>query len=122
MFRYRQVRWDRVRGVQAGSTAETAEAGLSHRGRSADETLRRTADQAILEADGRPRWRLFHLSRETTMSVTVEPISSQPVECGSISDVPIYRLTVEQYHAMGRAGILTEDDPVELLEGWLVQK
>lgn len=35
---------------------------------------------------------------------------------------PIWRLTVEQYHEMIAAGILTEDDPVELLEGWLVTK
>lgn len=35
---------------------------------------------------------------------------------------PIWRLSVEQYHAMIRAGILTDDDPVELLEGWLVAK
>ena len=35
---------------------------------------------------------------------------------------PIWRLTVEQYHEMITAGILTEDDPVELLEGWLVLK
>ncbi len=34
----------------------------------------------------------------------------------------IYRLSVEQYHEMARRGILTEDDPVELLEGWLVIK
>lgn len=32
------------------------------------------------------------------------------------------RFTVEEYHAMARAGILTEDDAIELLEGWLVQK
>jgi Uma2 family endonuclease len=36
--------------------------------------------------------------------------------------VPIYRLSVAQYHRMVRAGILVDDDPVELLEGWLVQK
>jgi len=35
---------------------------------------------------------------------------------------PIYRLSVAQYHAIARAGILDEDAPVELLEGWLVQK
>src|SRR5438034_2809316 len=34
----------------------------------------------------------------------------------------IWRLSVNQYHEMIRAGILTEDDPVELLEGWLVFK
>jgi Uma2 family endonuclease len=35
---------------------------------------------------------------------------------------PIFRLSVEQYHEMIRAGILVDGDPVELLEGWLVQK
>jgi Uma2 family endonuclease len=35
---------------------------------------------------------------------------------------PIWRLSLDQYHAMIRAGILTDDDPVELLEGWLVAK
>ena len=35
---------------------------------------------------------------------------------------PICRITVEQYHEMIRAGILSEDDPIELLEGWLVRK
>jgi len=35
---------------------------------------------------------------------------------------PIWRLSVAQYHDMIRAGILTEDDPVELLDGWLVSK
>src|SRR5215510_11285309 len=34
----------------------------------------------------------------------------------------IWRLRVDQYHAMICTGILTEDDPVELLEGWLVVK
>jgi Uma2 family endonuclease len=34
----------------------------------------------------------------------------------------IWRLQVPQYHAMIRGGILTDDDPVELLEGWLVTK
>jgi len=35
---------------------------------------------------------------------------------------PIWRLTVEQHHEMVRSGILTDDDPVELLEGWLITK
>jgi Uma2 family endonuclease len=35
---------------------------------------------------------------------------------------PIWRLSVEQYHEMIEAGILTDDDPVELLEGMLVAK
>lgn len=39
-----------------------------------------------------------------------------------VPDDPIYRLSVAQYHDMIRSGILTDDDPVELLEGWLVTK
>lgn len=35
---------------------------------------------------------------------------------------PIWRLSVDQYHEMMRAGILTDDDPVELLDGCLVTK
>ncbi|MEG4148421.1 Uma2 family endonuclease [Microcoleus sp. Pol12B5] len=46
-----------------------------------------------------------------------------PVE--SIAAIPndlIFRLSIEQYHAIIQAGILTDDDSVELLEGWLVFK
>lgn len=50
--------------------------------------------------------------------------SSQPASAPA--DIPseykLWRLSVEQYHAMARAGVLTENDPVELLEGWLVYK
>jgi Uma2 family endonuclease len=35
---------------------------------------------------------------------------------------PIYRLSLGQYHDMVNAGILTEDDLVEFLDGWLVSK
>lgn len=46
-----------------------------------------------------------------------------PVE--SVAAIPndlILRLSIEQYHAMIQAGILTDDDCVELLEGWLIFK
>lgn len=46
-----------------------------------------------------------------------------PVE--SIAAIPndlILRLRIDQYHAMIQSGILTDDDFVELLEGWLVFK
>ena len=42
------------------------------------------------------------------------PLPSEPFE--------LYRLTVEQYEQMGDAGILTEDDRVELIAGYLVRK
>jgi Uma2 family endonuclease len=35
---------------------------------------------------------------------------------------PVRRFTVDEYHRMIQAGILTEDDRVELLEGWIVPK
>ncbi len=35
---------------------------------------------------------------------------------------PIWRFSVREYHDMIRAGILAEDAPVELLDGWLVTK
>lgn len=34
----------------------------------------------------------------------------------------LWRITVPQYHAMIHSGALTEDNPIELLQGWLVQK
>jgi Uma2 family endonuclease len=40
----------------------------------------------------------------------------------AVPTLPIWRLSVEQYHEMIERGILTEDDPVELLEGWLIPK
>ncbi|MEG4849518.1 Uma2 family endonuclease [Microcoleus sp. B5-D4] len=46
-----------------------------------------------------------------------------PVE--TVAAIPndlIWRLSIEQYHAIIQAGILTDDDSVELLEGWLVFK
>lgn len=40
----------------------------------------------------------------------------------AVPSVPIWRLSVQQYHQMIDAGILTTDAPIELLEGWLVHK
>lgn len=34
----------------------------------------------------------------------------------------LWRITVRLYHEMIRAGILTKDDPVELIDGWLYRK
>jgi len=36
--------------------------------------------------------------------------------------LPIHPLTVHDYHAMAEAGILTEDDHIELIDGQLVKK
>ncbi len=34
----------------------------------------------------------------------------------------VWRLNVEEYHQIISAGILTKNDPIELLKGWLVEK
>ena len=52
------------------------------------------------------------------MSITSPP---PPLLMGAPPE-PIWRLSVAQYHQMIQAGILTEGDPVELLEGILVTK
>ena len=49
-------------------------------------------------------------------------VSDSAMPAPEIPTEPIWRITVDQYDEMIRAGILTADDPVELLEGWLVQK
>jgi Uma2 family endonuclease len=35
---------------------------------------------------------------------------------------PVLQFTVDQYHEMARTGILVDGEPIELLEGWLVNK
>ena len=40
----------------------------------------------------------------------------------SVHDHAIARLSVEQYHAMIRSGVLTGEDRVELIDGYLVDK
>lgn len=64
-----------------------------------------------------------------TTSTAGEPIATAPV-LARPAQVPappaagdrLYRLSVEQYHQMARAGILTKYDRVELIEGLLVLK
>ena len=48
--------------------------------------------------------------------------TSQPILQDSLPTLPFWRLSVDQYHEMIRTGILTNDDQVELLEGWLIAK
>jgi Uma2 family endonuclease len=56
---------------------------------------------------------------------TIVPAVAPPAPAADGDDIPtepIWRITVDQYHEMIRRGILADDDPVELLEGWLVIK
>jgi Uma2 family endonuclease len=58
------------------------------------------------------------------MSTTVvppQPNATRPMPT-AVPDDCVWTLTVEQYHAMAREGILTDEDAVELVEGLLLQK
>jgi len=61
------------------------------------------------------------LDQEGKMSTTIAAVDSQ-AEILPIPGAVLYRLSAEQYEAMGRAGILTEHDRVELIQGLLVTK
>jgi Uma2 family endonuclease len=52
------------------------------------------------------------------MSITTTLPKLPPI----LPPVPVRRFTVDEYHQMIQAGILGEDDAVELLEGWIVPK
>jgi Uma2 family endonuclease len=56
------------------------------------------------------------------MSVATYPSSVIGAARAAVPKEVIWRLSVPQYHEMIRAGILTTDDRVELLEGWLIAK
>ncbi len=52
----------------------------------------------------------------------ISKLQLSPPITNKIPPYPIWQLTVEQYHTMITTGILTDGDPVELLEGWLAMK
>jgi len=54
------------------------------------------------------------------MTLQIEQLSSEAT--AAIPTEPVYRLSVAQYHEMIKSGVLTPDSPVELLEGWLIEK
>jgi Uma2 family endonuclease len=56
------------------------------------------------------------------MSLSIQPVPESTRRPPAVPADFIWRLTLDQYHAMVQSGILTDDDPVELLEGWLVTK
>ena len=51
-------------------------------------------------------------------TAALQPLPPQ----AAYTDEPIFRLTVDQYHELIQSGKLTDNDPVELLEGILVYK
>ena len=58
------------------------------------------------------------------MAATLTPLSTPRSTrlAPAIPTFPIWRMTVEEYLKLVEIGILTEEDDVELLEGWIVPK
>jgi len=54
------------------------------------------------------------------MSISTPSRGFQAPQPAAVPNDLVWRLSVDQYHEMIRAGILTDGDPVELLDGWLV--
>jgi len=55
------------------------------------------------------------------VSVSTQPNAPDFTQM-AVPTEPVWRFSVAQYHQMIRLGILTNDDPVELLEGWIIHK
>src|SRR5271165_2702783 len=60
----------------------------------------------------------------STIAPTQPMSAAPPTGCLAQEFAPseLYRFTVDQYERMGEAGILTEDDRVELIDGYVVTK
>ena len=54
--------------------------------------------------------------------MSVAALESFPARRVAVPPEPVLPLTVEQYHDLIRSGALISGDPIELLEGWLVNK
>src|SRR5262249_33769403 len=85
------------------------------------------ADAGILDEDDPVEllegWLVCKESPDGALPSRLSPPSDSPADAvGGLTLAWIWRFSVDQYHALIDAGILTEDDPVELLGGWLVRK
>lgn len=56
------------------------------------------------------------------MTVSVSQAQSVRQALSAVPSEQVWRFSVGQYHQMIRAGILTKEDQVELLKGWLISK
>ncbi|WP_439630558.1 Uma2 family endonuclease [Gemmata sp.] len=54
--------------------------------------------------------------------VTKPPKPKAVALAPAIPPLPVRRFTVEEYHKLGEIGVLTENDRVELIHGWIVPK
>ena len=76
-------------------------------------TVARIAGQKVTGTGGR-------ITQCSTIATAIGPPTRQLLP--AVPTVPIYRLSVAQYEAIARQGILGPEDRVELINGWLVPK
>lgn len=60
--------------------------------------------------------------RAATPKPQPRPSEAAPVGAATLDELPLFRMSVEQYHAAIEAGVFVSGDPIELLNGILVQK
>jgi Uma2 family endonuclease len=75
----------------------------------------------VLENGAMPRLAVGMLEGNQNVA-SVADTSETILQRAALPPMPVCRLGVDQYEEMIRSGIIMEDDPVELLDGWLVPK
>jgi len=62
------------------------------------------------------------LETPCSLSDGVVTVTDSTSDRFAVPPEPVLPVTVEQYHEMASAGVFLDGDPIELLEGWLVEK
>jgi Uma2 family endonuclease len=116
--------------AQPGITARTGDLGISVEDlyRLSVDQYHRIADACILDEDDPVEllegWLVCKYGPfdAAGFRISAPPDATPEEEELGLTLDWIWRFRVDQYHALIDAGVLTEDDPVELLGGWLVRK
>jgi Uma2 family endonuclease len=87
------------------------------------EQYSRMIAEGILDADAVEFVDGLILDKATSQSGPPVLVAASSNGAASASPpLPVHRFTVDQYHTMIQTEILGEEDPVELLEGWVITK
>lgn len=88
------------------------------------EQYRQLVSEGILSAADDDEWQEGLIVRKgLSGAIPSRPIQSSPNgTCQAEPAIPVRRFTRSEYQRMGQTGILDEDEPVELLEGWIIRK
>jgi len=59
---------------------------------------------------------------QAASTAIIDELTAENTQAATNVENSLWRISVDKYHQMIDAGILTDDDPIELLEGLLVEK